>query len=523
MASPAPTLVSNGVYTLTPFPTGDAGELLLNNDLALNATFALYLQLVGGTLTGNLDLATHHLNFTGGGFIVTDASGGIALCDSSGGFASWNQGWSLSNNPITDVSSLGVNGASSLDGGAIYTDGNGTLTAATLISSDFQMYQYGASFEVYPSGDLNTQFLSSGNFIFNGGIASVLNTLDDGSGNMTVAANLTINSAGIDNGIKLNSNDPYGTPTIDITNDLGHVLQLNIGGSQYGGVADGAGFYFDNSNGFQFLQGCINGSSVAPPPAVLSIDPGGGVHTQFNTLDDGTAGDMSIIGTVNIGAYNSSIYDYGDGLNLNQASAGLGVFLYAAGGSDFGQLRICGNGSAWQDGLQTCYFQISTGSGNNATFLGGSAGSDAVLDRLQFCSTHTQVTNGFYNSIPTPYSTFAVVNNPYIDQFNNPTVDQVAFAINLNSGQTSNAIEINSTYNGTGGNLFKVDHLGNVSAHSLILPTSTMTPAHSATTSVAGSGTALFTTTQWAGTSGSTAYTVNDLVTILKTAGILKS
>ncbi|MCP3682533.1 MAG: beta-propeller fold lactonase family protein, partial [bacterium] len=106
-----------------------------------------------------------------------------------------------------------------------------------------------------------------------------------------------------------------------------------------------------------------------------------------------------------------SINSSGSNATINNPTSGQGVILSAAGGATTGELRVVANSSAWADNTSTAYFQIRTLANNNATFMGGTYGADAPLDRLQFNSEYTTITNNSYTDTPVATAIFEVVND----------------------------------------------------------------------------------------------------------------
>src|SRR5882672_11358736 len=95
--------------------------------------------------------------------------------------------------------------------------------------------------------------------------------------------------------------------------------------------------------------------------------------------------------------------------------AGSGLVLKGAGLSGYGQLRIISKSGAWADHLETAYFQIQNdGVTNNATFMGGSFVTDAPLNRLQFNSNNTTITDKSFTNTPIPDSLLELI--PSVDK-----------------------------------------------------------------------------------------------------------
>lgn len=114
-------------------------------------------------------------------------------------------------------------------------------------------------------------------------------------------------------------------------------------------------------------------------------------------------------------------------------SGGSGLILGASNGSFDSELRIVGNGGAWTDEQNVTYFQIQNQYNNMAVFMGGSYGTDAPLDRLQFCSAHSTFTNAAFTSTPVPTSILEVVNT---------VVGTRGLFVSAPNGQTANIVEV---------------------------------------------------------------------------------
>jgi len=136
---------------------------------------------------------------------------------------------------------------------------------------------------------------------------------------------------------------------------------------------------------------------------------------------------------------------------IYNSTDGIGVILRAAGNSTTGQLRIVPNAGAWIGGAtSTTYFQITNGQNNNATFMGGTYGADAPINRLQFNASSTQVTDLSYGSTPIPESVFEAISN---------TANKIGLKVR---GATSQSADYLSIQDVNGTRLFNVASTGNV-------------------------------------------------------------
>jgi hypothetical protein len=136
---------------------------------------------------------------------------------------------------------------------------------------------------------------------------------------------------------------------------------------------------------------------------------------------------------------NPSIYNptSGNGLILRGDTAGA-------------QLRIVSNGGAWTDAQTTSYFQITNSTNNNVSFMGGTYGADAVMSRLQFNSSSTQMTDLAYGSTPVPTGLFEVINN---------TANKVGLKVR---GATAQSADFMSVQDSAAASLFNIASTGNV-------------------------------------------------------------
>ncbi|MBT3349605.1 hypothetical protein HN954_00875 [bacterium] len=147
-----------------------------------------------------------------------------------------------------------------------------------------------------------------------------------------------------------------------------------------------------------------------------------------------------------------SISSSGANPTINNPTVGNGLILSAAGGSTTGQLRVVANDNGWTDNVSTAYFQIRTLANNNAVFMGGTYGADAPLDRLQFDSEYTTITNNSFESTPVATALFEVVND---------TAARDLVQIIGAASQSGDYFQITSNGNSSG-NILKVKSSGKV-------------------------------------------------------------
>ena len=199
-------------------------------------------------------------------------------------------------------------------------------------------------------------------------------------------------------------------------------------------------------NSLNVING-ITGSLLGTSSYALNADLLDGLNsTTFATTgsnsfkaDQTISGSLTIYGTngpnPNIKTQNSSL--------ILEGNAG-------GGGTSSAQLRITSNPGGWTDNILTSYFQIrnsgSTGFNNNVTFQGGTYGTDAPFDRLQFASYYTSFNNGVYGTTPVPTASFEIINS------NSGTIPLLQLKTLV--GQTSNYVNITS--GSTTGNVFNI-------------------------------------------------------------------
>jgi hypothetical protein len=147
-----------------------------------------------------------------------------------------------------------------------------------------------------------------------------------------------------------------------------------------------------------------------------------------------------------------SVNSAGSNISINNPTDGQGLILQGVGGGTNGQLRIIANSAAWADNTTTAYFQIKTGSNNNATFMGGTYGADAPFDRLQFNSEYTTITNDSYTDTPVATAVFEVVND---------TDARDILQIIGSGSQSGDYLQVTSN-GGAAGNLLTVDSNGDL-------------------------------------------------------------
>ena len=157
------------------------------------------------------------------------------------------------------------------------------------------------------------------------------NTLDDGSGNVSVNGNVTISGAGgvltINNTQDTTSLIINGNTTLGGKNQPASILLNN----QASTIAGGNKFYFraDSDDNFQILNNSYS-------TALLTVSQSGMVHSAENTLDDGS-GNATIAGALSVEGAQS-----GSTLNLS-SGATVGGALSVTGAQSGSTLDLSGN------------------------------------------------------------------------------------------------------------------------------------------------------------------------------------
>ena len=187
--------------------------------------------------------------------------------------------------------------------------------------------------------------------------------------------------------------------------------------------------------------------------------------------------------TVGIGTTNTTgklnISSTGATPTIYNPSAGNGLIL--RGDTSGGQLRIVSNTNAWADNLATTYFQTKNNTNTNMSFMGGTYGADAPMNRLQLNAEYTTITNNAYTDTAVPTSVFEIIND---------TATRTGMQIIGAASQTGDYLQITSN-GGTAGDLLTVKSSGKVGI-------GTVTPS----TPLQVVGTATITTLQGATNSG---------------------
>ncbi|MHB1769826.1 MAG: hypothetical protein ACYCPH_01960, partial [Minisyncoccota bacterium] len=134
-------------------------------------------------------------------------------------------------------------------------------------------------------------------------------------------------------------------------------------------------------------------------------------------------------------------------------SSGNGIILRGdnqPGGG--GQLRVVYNTGGWSDATSSTYFQITNASNNNATFMGGTYGTDTQLNRLQFNASSTQFTDVGWMQTPVPGALLSIVSS---------STAKTVLALRGATGQTADYLQI-STNGGALGGVLDLNSSGNL-------------------------------------------------------------
>ena len=246
---------------------------------------------------------------------------------------------------------------------------------------------------------------------------------------------MTISSAGI----------AVGSPVINGNSNC--VLYL----SNTGTLANNTNFTYDPTNGafnLGYTVASVFTSILQNSVSTQSTQLG---NNNFIDLNDSTNNITAHVGSnfiikntsgsslINVANDGSTIIDGTLTVHTSNAWAiqndiyGQGLMLRGTGPGTFGQLRVISNGGGWSDAQNTTYFQMMNGSNNNATFMGGTFGTDAQLDRLQFNSYYTTITDSFYTNTPVPTAILELAGS---------SGSKPLLKLSTSSIQTANYIEI---------------------------------------------------------------------------------
>jgi hypothetical protein len=216
--------------------------------------------------------------------------------------------------------------------------------------------------------------------------------------------------------------------------------------------------FYTDSGSFETLE--VTGSTILSGSLIVSgatnFGPSGLTGSLFGTASNATSASFATTSSFTTIAITSSYVssDLGAGNpTVVNTNAGGGLVLQGTGVGQVAQLRIVPNAGGWVDNINTAYFQVLATTGNYLTVMGGTFAADTVLERLQFNSKFTQLSNGFYNTTPAPSYVFQVLN---LTSSATPVVSILG-----NSSQTANYLDV-TTDGGTAGGIFTIKGTGNV-------------------------------------------------------------
>jgi hypothetical protein len=215
-----------------------------------------------------------------------------------------NGGFQWKNSSGTVISGLNSSGDMTLSGGLTLGSQQSVVWTNTASGSvgSFTAVQYSNRFAMFPSSNSNAFTIENTSLdnIFTVALASssvgtLHNTLDNGSGDMTVAGSITVNSGGtMTIGVSgMTFKGDANNPSILISDTANSNYNITIG------QASSNGAYFTSAmTGDSIIRG--NNTrlllGVTAEEAGLMITSGYAVTTFNNTLDDGS-GNLTILGT----------------------------------------------------------------------------------------------------------------------------------------------------------------------------------------------------------------------------------
>jgi len=217
-----------------------------------------------------------------------------------------------------------------------------------------------------------------------------------------------------------------------------------------------------NGNGLPISVSTVNVSISSPLTASIVAATNNGNGTNFKIGDDAWIGDVNLGNTFQVmgqedstkgyikfsnfaagpivGAASSSILQLTGSLNVSGSITSTiselnstlinsnGVVI--TGGTS--QLRLVNNTGIWADGVQSSYLQFSGSYGRYVSVLGGAAGTDSTIQRLQFSSQYTQFVTSSINSTPVPTHLVEVLGGDlYVS---NNTTASIVWATNNGNG-----------------------------------------------------------------------------------------
>ena len=251
--------------------------------------------------TGNLEIGNTYYKWSNSANNYVYADTGNMVFGTNGGFQ-----WKNSSGTI--ISGLNSSGDMTLTGGLTLGSQQSVVWTNTTSGNvgSFTAVQYSNRFAMFPTTDNSNAFTienTSLDNIFTVALASssvgtLHNTLDNGSGDMTVAGSITVNSGGtMTIGVSgMTFEGDANDPSILIYDTANSNYNITIG------QASSNGAYFTNAvTGDSIIRGNYERLllGVTSEDAGLILTSGYSVTTKNNTLDNGS-GDMTIAGSLTI-------------------------------------------------------------------------------------------------------------------------------------------------------------------------------------------------------------------------------
>ncbi|MBF0522255.1 MAG: hypothetical protein HQL24_04275, partial [Candidatus Omnitrophica bacterium] len=268
-------------------------------------------------------------------------------------------------------------------------------------------------------------------------------------------------------GMAISGNVGIGTATA--TNNLQVVGAVAIGTSAFNVSAPTTGLLVEGNVGLGTTTNNV-GLSVSSDSGQAALNvKSNGVQGLFQDK----SGNVGIATTAPSALL--SVMSTTSNVSIDNPKNGAGLILRGNDTGVYGQLRIIANNGAWADSQLTAYFQSQTGSNNNLSFMGGTYGNDVSLDRLQFNSLGTTITDITFSKTPAPTAVLEVIGSvsttkvelavrPFLNQTANmqqwlnnsgSAVSVVTASGNLGIGTTgtTNALQVDGTvsFRTTGG------------------------------------------------------------------------
>ncbi|MCA9346254.1 hypothetical protein KC960_02075, partial [Candidatus Saccharibacteria bacterium] len=260
--------------------------------------------------------------------------------------------------------------------------------------------------------------------------------------NTGAAGVLSLSNAGTSGALSITSSTTGNGQSISLT---------NTSGSQTAGLA------IDRNGAGGTTSSLIRLSQTAGTASnALTI---AGTFTNIINATNFTVNNAGAI-TTSVGSGGSSLYN---------SSSGSGLVLSALNGTTTAQLRVTSNNNGWADSQTTSYFQVKNTSNNNLTFMGGGYGTDTQLNRLQFASLYTTITDLAFTSTPAPTALFELVSG---------NTTKVNLKVKAAASQTSDLLQlqdsssnVNASFSSSGAQLTlgRIASTGSVVQGQLIL------------------------------------------------------